>query len=422
MNDIAIRIENISKVYRLGAQQQKHDTLRDAIGDWVKSPFRQFRRLSGAQGPQSEMFHALRDISFDIKHGEVVGLIGRNGAGKSTLLKIISRITEPTTGRAELYGRVGTLLEVGTGFHPELSGRENIYLNGSILGMRKKEIEEKFDQIVEFSGIERFLDTPVKRYSSGMFVRLAFAVAAHLEPEILIVDEVLAVGDAKFQKSCLGKMKDVAKSGRTVVFVSHNMQAIRALCDRCVLLSEGQVVMDGKPEDVISKYLSANREQNGEKVWEEGSQPGNESFRIRSVRLKNSEGETAGRFPISKDIHVEIEYDVLQDGVQMLFSLVLFDSMGNCLFGSLNNHEENFYSKSMIQGRYSSCCSIYGNLLNEENYSISLIVAANNWSAAIRLEDVLSFEAEDDGYLRKDYYGGYGGCIRPKLLWMTEAV
>ncbi len=253
MSNTAITVRNLSKLYRIGARQQRHDTLRDSIAAWFDAPKRWFAR--NGQAAREDTIWALKDVSFDVKHGEVVGIIGRNGAGKSTLLKILSRITKPTTGSVEIHGRVGSLLEVGTGFHPELTGRENIYLNGAILGMKRAEIDRKFDEIVAFAEIEKFLDTPVKRYSSGMYVRLAFAVAAHLEPEILIVDEVLAVGDAEFQKKCLGKMGDVAKEGRTVLFVSHNMAAIGGLCTESILLEQGAIVFRGSVSTTIGEYL-----------------------------------------------------------------------------------------------------------------------------------------------------------------------
>jgi len=275
MSDIAIRVENLSKKYKIGTAQ-RHDTIRDILAQTVTWPYRKFSNLISGNGAnhgyfqaeilnpksairnsQSDIIWALKDISFELKHGEVLGIIGRNGSGKSTLLKILSQITEPTSGRAEIYGRVGSLLEVGTGFDRELTGRENIYLNGAILGMTKREIDLKFDQIVDFSGVEKFIDTPIKRYSSGMYVRLAFAVAAHLEPEILIVDEVLAVGDAAFQKKCLGKMGDVAKEGRTVIFVSHNMGAMTHLCSRAVLLENGEAVTDGLPQQIVDRYMAS---------------------------------------------------------------------------------------------------------------------------------------------------------------------
>lgn len=253
-----ISARGLSKRYQLGGRSPGDGTLRGAITEFVAAPLRRLRELRGESTTEEGEFWALKDVSFEIESGEVVGFVGRNGAGKSTLLKILSRIADPTAGRAEIRGRVASLLEVGTGFHPELSGRQNIYLNGSILGMRKHEIDRKFDQIVAFSEVERFLDTPVKRYSSGMYVRLAFAVAAHLEPEVLIVDEVLAVGDAEFQKRCLGRMKEVSQSGdRTVLFVSHNMTAVQSLCSRAILLSKGQIESQGSPADVVQTYLAA---------------------------------------------------------------------------------------------------------------------------------------------------------------------
>lgn len=250
MKDIAIRVENLSKLYHIGHLQRRHDTLREALVGAITNLKNRYRTAS-----PEDIIWALRDINFDVKVGEVVGIIGRNGAGKSTILKILSQITEPTFGRAIVNGKVSSLLEVGTGFHPELTGRENIYLNGAIMGMRRREIDQKFDEIVAFSEIEKFLDTPVKRYSSGMYVRLAFSVAAHMEPEILIVDEVLAVGDISFQKKCLGKMEDVSKGGRTVLFVSHNMQAIGDLCTNAILLENGHIVMRDTPSTVIKRYL-----------------------------------------------------------------------------------------------------------------------------------------------------------------------
>lgn len=267
MSRPVISVENLSKAYRIGLKEEIPDTLAGAFTGFLKSPFRNLRQLSRLdtfrhQADDEDIFWALKDVSFEVQEGEVLGVIGRNGAGKSTLLKILSRITEPTSGRAVIRGRVSSLLEVGTGFHPELSGRENVYLNGTILGMTKAEIDRKFDEIVDFSGVEKFLDTPIKRYSSGMKVRLAFAVAAHLEPEILIIDEVLAVGDAEFQKKCLGKMQDVASHGRTVLFVSHNMAAVEGLCDKGILLHRGKMEIDGAAHTVVSSYLTfVQREQ-----------------------------------------------------------------------------------------------------------------------------------------------------------------
>ncbi len=256
MGNIAIRVSGLRKRYQIGVKQQEYETFRETLVSVVMAPFRRFSRLRGTRVIEDEMIWALKDISFEVQHGEVLGLIGRNGAGKTTLLRILTRITWPTEGRAEVFGRVGSLLEVGTGFHPELTGRENVYLNGALLGMKKAEIDRKFDEIVAFSGIEPFLDTPVKRYSSGMYVRLAFSVAAHLEPEILLVDEVLAVGDTEFQRKCLGKMEGVAKEGRTVLFVSHNLAAVQNLCTRAIVLEGGRLKHDAAPPDAIEHYLA----------------------------------------------------------------------------------------------------------------------------------------------------------------------
>lgn len=263
MSNVAIRVEGLHKQYRLGGAQQRYKTLRDSIANAALRPFRRWRNKDHQDPVDTSLFWALKDVSFEIKAGEVVGVIGRNGAGKSTLLKVLSRITEPTSGYAEIHGRVGSLLEVGTGFHPELSGRENIYLNGAILGMKRTEVERKFDEIVSFAEVEQFVDTPVKFYSSGMYLRLAFAVAAHLDPEILLVDEVLAVGDRRFQDKCLGKMGDVARGGRTVLLVSHNMGAISSICNTCLLLDGGGLKRLGVASSIIAEYISASRDGNG---------------------------------------------------------------------------------------------------------------------------------------------------------------
>ena len=289
MNDVVIRAEGLGKKYNLGVRKK---SFRESMVDLASAPVQRARKLlsrqsAGEEGDDSIMW-ALRDASFEIRQGEVVGLIGRNGAGKSTLLKILSRITEPTCGWADIDGRIGSLLEVGTGFHPELSGRENIFLNGAILGMPKAEIERKFDEIVDFCQLEKFLDTPVKHYSSGMYVRLAFAVAAHLEPEILMVDEVLAVGDARFQKKCLNKMEDISHSGRTVIFVSHNMSAVTRICQRAILLEEGRVVASGESHDIVSAYLRGGAGTTGVREWPDISRaPGGKFCRLRKIRARD---------------------------------------------------------------------------------------------------------------------------------------
>jgi len=313
MSNIAIRVDDLSKQYTIGLAQRRHDTLRDQIMDSLRSIFRSNghgstsgRKCSGA----STTIWALKNISFEIKHGEVVGIIGRNGAGKSTLLKILSRITDPTTGRVEIYGRVGSLLEVGTGFHGELTGRENIYLNGAILGMRRGEIENKFDQIVAFAEVEKFIDTPVKRYSSGMYVRLAFAVAAHLEPELLIVDEVLSVGDAAFQRKCLGKMSDVAREGRTVLFVSHNMLAVKHLCGRALLLEGGCTVADGSSEVVIGKYFDNISTCNSTSLGERTDREGDQRLKFLAYQLLDScRNEALASVSAGQDLSIAFRYE-----------------------------------------------------------------------------------------------------------------
>ena len=275
-----IRVKNVGKQYRIGSPQSSYVTLRETLTSLASAPFRRFARAS------QEMFWALQGVNFEVSAGEVVGIIGRNGAGKSTLLKLLSRITEPTTGRIELYGRIGSLLEVGTGFHPELTGRENISLNGAILGMARAEIARKFDEIVAFAEVEKFIDTPVKHFSSGMYMRLAFAVAAHLEPEILLVDEVLAVGDGRFQRKCLDKMQDVGRQGRTVLFVSHNMPAITRLCPRTILLDGGRIIADGPSSQVVGAYLSSGLGTTAVRVWSDlNTAPGNDIVRLCAVRV-----------------------------------------------------------------------------------------------------------------------------------------
>ena len=291
MNNIAVRVSDLSKLYRIGGRKARYKTLRDSFTDGIAAPFHRvaarFRRTNGESSSGDDTIWALKQVSFEIKEGELVGIIGRNGAGKSTLLKILSRITEPTTGFAEIRGRVGSLLEVGTGFHAELTGRENIYLNGAILGMKKAEIDQKFDEIVAFAEVDKFIDTPVKHYSTGMYLRLAFAVAAHLEPEILIVDEVLAVGDANFQKKCLNKMDTVGKQGRTVLFVSHNMMAITRLCERAILLEDGKVLADGPAHEVVSEYMNSGLRIGPVREWAERMKaPGGAVVRLLAVRVR----------------------------------------------------------------------------------------------------------------------------------------
>ncbi len=306
MTDTVIHVENLSKKYIIGASQERFDTIRDLIVHAVKAPFQKKSK------DESRVLWALRDISFDVERGAVIGIVGRNGAGKSTLLKVLSRVTDPTSGIGEIHGRVGSLLEVGTGFHPELTGRENIQLNGAILGMKRTEIEKKFDEIVEFSEVSKFIDTPVKRYSSGMyFLRLAFAVAAHLEPDILVVDEVLAVGDAEFQRKCLGKMSDVANQGRTVLFVSHNMSAILRLTDETLVLEKGKVIKRAPSAEAVDFYLSSGFVETGERHWDEDEVPVDSApFRPVALRFKNSQGKVVNTVRSIEDMTIEFEYQL----------------------------------------------------------------------------------------------------------------
>jgi lipopolysaccharide transport system ATP-binding protein len=305
---IAIRVRNLGKKYKIGGPQERYQTFREAIVKSLKAPMKVFHRA-----PPDEIFWALKDVSFDVEQGEVLGIIGRNGAGKSTLLKILSRITPPTEGSVEIHGRVGSLLEVGTGFHPEMTGRENIFLNGSILGMKKIEIEQKFDEIVKFSEIEKFIDTPVKRYSSGMYVRLAFAVAAHLEPEILIIDEVLAVGDAAFQKKCLGKMGDVAREGRTVLFVSHNMVAVQNLCKKGILLNDGKIVYQGDINNAITYYIQKNDENKNIDLQKREDRRGNQILKFSKVAFFNKNKEEIDRIILGQKVIIRIYYKSLRE-------------------------------------------------------------------------------------------------------------
>lgn len=391
MSDPIIKVEGLGKAYRLGMKDEKYPTFRDAIWGMAKAPIRRFQHLSGG-GNQDELFWALKDVSFEVSHGEVVGIIGRNGAGKSTLLKVLSRITEPTSGRAVLRGRVASLLEVGTGFHPELTGRENVFLNGSILGMQKEEIQRKFDEIVAFAEVEKFLDTPVKRYSSGMYVRLAFAVAAHLEPEILIVDEVLAVGDAQFQKKCLGKMQDVAKGqGRTVLFVSHNMSAVRNLCSHGLFLAGGQVVEFGDVDHVSDTYLTSAAEdaRAGEVTFVvEESSP---AFRIAEAFVSAGNRERSGvvRSGESFAITIVTDADTPQDQSEVM--VTISDAYGN-LVTTLTNRFTTTHQR-LPAGRFMWRCDIDHLYVTEGVYFVSLMTKNRFKSCDVR-ESALSFEIE----------------------------
>jgi lipopolysaccharide transport system ATP-binding protein len=379
MSDLAIRVEGLGKQYRISGPQARYKTLRESLTQVVQAPFR--RLASVARGHSSlvsdEIVWALKDVSFSVQQGEAVGIIGHNGAGKTTLLKILSRITKPTEGKALIHGRVSSLLEVGTGFHPELTGRENIYLNGAILGMKRAEIERKFDEIVAFAEIEKFIDTPVKHYSSGMGVRLAFAVAAHLEPEILLVDEVLAVGDIAFQKKCLGKMDDVAKSGRTILFVSHNMAAVQSLCSRVVLLSAGRVVADGRPLPIIEQYSS--QVQVGDGIFDLASHPrsgGNGRVRVEQLRVVDSSLRPTPSIPMGSTLGLEIDFrsEIALDRAE--FVIAIFNSLMQ-LVCRLSSAQSGFYLDSDMRQGTIRCLAPNANL-TAGRYYLNVVVAGRN--------------------------------------------
>jgi lipopolysaccharide transport system ATP-binding protein len=437
-NNFAIKTEDLSKCYRIGLKEVLPDSIGQTLFNFVQNPLKNYRRYRSLykfdefihDQTENETSHpadiiwALKEVSFKVRPGEVVGIIGRNGAGKSTLLKILSKITAPTRGNAEIRGRISSLLEVGTGFHQELTGRENIYLNGSVLGMRKREIDTKFEEIVEFSGVEKFIDTPVKRYSSGMRVRLAFSVAAHLEPEILLIDEVLAVGDAQFQKKCLNKMQDVGQQGRTVLFVSHNMPAVTRLCSRVILLNEGQIVTDGPSQEVIGSYLYSDNGLTSNREWADPTKaPGNESVRLRSVRIKQSDGGVAEEFDIRRPVRIEMEYEVLRSDEMMLPYLTLTNEEGIRIFSAVDL-DATWNSRPRKKGRYISTAWIPGNFLSEGLHFVGAAMKTTaqrgryfyeREAAAFRVIDTLSDESA-----RGHYGGRLTGVVRPQLRWETQ--
>jgi lipopolysaccharide transport system ATP-binding protein len=425
MGEPAIEIEHLSKLYRLGMAERTNETLAGAMGALLRSPFGNYRRLRNLSrfddSEAKDVLWALRDISFDVEKGEVVGIIGRNGAGKSTLLKILSQITSPTSGRVTIEGRVASLLEVGTGFHPELTGRENVYLNGSILGMSKKEIDRKFDAIAEFSGVDRFFDTPVKRYSSGMQVRLAFSVAAHLEPEILIVDEVLAVGDAEFQAKCIGKMQSVSAGGaRTVLFVSHNMAAVKSLCTRCVLLDRGGVVTIGPPDEVIRRYLATNDTAARSLEWDSSSAPGSEELTLRSVRVVDPHGDATSALASGNDLFIEVRYGIHSDLSNLRIALTLLADDGTVVLASSDFHQQG-ERRHREPGEYVSVCRIPGGLLNLGRYVVSVDAEIPRVAALVR-DIQVPFEVEEltTNHLGITLTRRPHGVIHPDLEWKVS--
>ena len=467
-SDIVIRVVNLGKKYRIRHETpERYTALRDVIANSLSAPWRSlaslFRNAAGATNgngrslsapgyplyapssapngarfsecqrvsvspppPAQEDFWALRDVSFEVKRGEILGIIGRNGAGKSTLLKILSRITEPTTGEIDIEGRVASLLEVATGFHPELTGRENVFLNGAILGMTRAEIRKKFDEIVAFAEVERFLDTPVKRYSSGMYVRLAFAVAAHLEPEILIVDEVLAVGDAQFQKKCLGKMDDVAKKqGRTVLFVSHNMQTVRQLCARAVLLSAGQKLRDGDSNQVVQEYL--HEAPCGESLAAVArviaNLPADPAFRLRAVDVLQ-DGQSGTDVISGKPVEIVIEYDVFEPSLGLHIYFMLNDADGTMIFESISNGDAPD-TPTVLPGRYISRATIPADFLAGRTYNLQIDAGISRVRHFLPQPSDVNFKLDVTavGRVNRAYPGAViRGKIAPWIPWRTEIV
>ncbi len=431
MSDTVISVENLAKRYRLRHlaardQQFGYVALRDVLADKARNLFRR-STLNSQPSTTSEDFWALNDVSFQVKQGERIGIIGRNGAGKSTLLKILSRITEPTRGRVRIRGRVASLLEVGTGFHPELTGRENIYLNGAILGMTRQEIRKKFDEIVAFAEVEKFLDTPVKRYSSGMYVRLAFAVAAHLEPEILIVDEVLAVGDAAFQKKCMEKMEETGRSNRTVLFVSHSMPSITRLCQRALLLENGKLADDGAASDVVGRYLSGGTHSSAVREWAaDASAPGNDLVRIRAVRVFDAQtGQIAENIDIRHPVEIEVEYENKPTSKFPYANIQLFNDAGICLFasGDYTNLEWR-HAPRKFHGRVTSRCHIPGNFFAEGRFRVLVGLTTHTPHEILALvQEAVSFMVVDNSQgdgARGEHEGGVPGVLRPLLQWKID--
>ena len=430
MPNTVIRVENLSKKYRIG-KLRGYKTFRETIMEKITFPFHRLRSALSSTSPststsasastssRSDEIWALKDVNFEVKQGEVVGIIGRNGAGKTTLLKILSRITAPTEGRVEIRGRVGSLLEVGTGFHPELTGRENIYLNGAILGMTKAEIKRKFDEIVDFAGTEKFLDTPIKRYSSGMYVRLAFAVAAHLEPEILLVDEVLAVGDTAFQKKCLGKMGDVAKEGRTVLFVSHNMGAINRLCQRAFWLDEGRIAFQGYTKDAVGQYLASFSRGGGTEITL-NTLSADASVKLQSLAISDVGGAGKEVFGIDEDVYVHIRFQVLKPIRDLAVGVTLTTGQGEAVLSSYHADKSLLQQVNVFQkGTYKMCCIIPRFLLNEITYYLSATFQIPGRKLLIYEENAISFKIE-----RTTLKVGHGirpGVVKPVLDWYLES-
>ena len=426
----AVSVKNLGKQYRIGAAQGKfrYNMFRDVIVDTVMMPVRlvQALRGKGMRGTSgTSTIWALNDVSFDLEEGKVLGIVGRNGAGKSTLLKILSRVTEPTKGTVTVRGRVGSLLEVGTGFHPELTGRENIYMNGAILGMKRAEIDRKFDEMVEFSEVSQFIDTPVKRYSSGMYLRLAFAVAAHLEPEILVVDEVLAVGDAEFQKKCLGKMGDVAQQGRTVLFVSHNMSAILRLTQEAIVLKKGALIKRAPTPEAVDFYLASGQAETGERAWDADDVPAaSMPFRPISLKVKERSGKVVDTVRSAEPVTVEFEYQLDAPITGLRVGMYLSTMRGEYVFTSFDTDDAQQYEQfgSRKAGRYISRCTMPADLLNEGRYSLGVNASSFGIKRYFMDENALSFNVDVSGAPGMQWPEMRVGPIRPRLDWKIEKI
>ena len=420
---ISISVENVSKQYRLGVIGNR--TLYEDLNRWWARVRKQPDPLAKVgdvdHGNRTDgLLWALRDVSFQVEQSQVLGVIGRNGAGKSTLLKILSKVTAPTSGEIKMRGRIASLLEVGTGFHPELTGRENVYLNGAILGMSREEINKKFDEIVAFSEVEKFVDTPVKRYSSGMYVRLAFAVAAHLDPEIMVVDEVLAVGDAAFQRKCLGKLSENAGEGRTILFVSHNMAAINRLCSRAVLLDKGMLIADGPASEITARYLSGAAEESGAREWDEKNAPGTTEVRLKSISLSSIDGNSKSVFDVNEDIYIRLVYQVGVPNTSFRCALV-FSTQGVAAFSSVEPVE----MERSGTGLYSSVVKVPSHLLSESEYSVnvSAFASAGSKKHYVSVRNAINFQIYDsmtNPSARGDYTQNLAGVVRPMLHWETS--
>jgi lipopolysaccharide transport system ATP-binding protein len=426
MSDIAIRAENIGKMYHIGALARRNDTLRDALVDFGSQVGARLKRSDhDGQSQADNLVWALREVSFEVRQGQVLGVIGKNGAGKSTLLKVLSRVTEPSTGSIEIHGRVGSLLEVGTGFHPELTGRENIYLNGAILGMKREEIERKFDEIVAFSEVEQFIDTPVKRYSSGMYLRLAFAVAAHLEPEILVVDEVLAVGDAEFQRKCLGKMGDVAQQGRTVMFVSHNMSAILRLTQESIVLDKGRLVMRAVSSEAVDHYLSAGHAKAGERIWQADEIPSTAApFVPLALRLLDARGQVIDTVRSTEAVTIEMEYRLNEPISGLRIGVYLNTARADAVLTSFDTDEPGMFEKftNRAAGHYLSRCSLPADTLNQGRYSLGINASSYRIQRFFQDEQALDFNVDGAGAPGMQWPEPRPGVIRPRMQWTIEAL